>query len=120
MKKLLTSMILAGTACLLTACHDDSHYENHPPEGHGGLLVDNHTPENVDVFVDEHHIGVVQANHARYFEVHAGLRHIDVRPHHFYRTWHGNIDVFDHERTVIDIETCGCGNRDLDVAILRE
>lgn len=110
-------MLMAGVLAL-TGCDEDRAYDNKPAEGRGGLVVDNHTDEEMRVYIDGEKLGRVNPYDARYFEVEPGVQRVVVDADEYYRTWRDDVDVVEQRRTVIDIESCGClSGRNLDVAV---
>lgn len=97
-------MALAATATFWGAgCDDDDDYDHDVPAGKGTLVVDNNTPDRVQVFISGAQVESVGDGKERYYDLDPGLYRVALDGDDSDRFWAGETDVLEGRLTILKV-----------------
>ncbi len=99
-----------------SGCDDNDDFDYVPASGHGAIIVDNLTPDDVDVYVDGTFQGEVSDNHDRPFELEPGVHRV-VLDGDNHRSYANDIDVLANRLTVLHVTLPGYYSARYDVSV---
>ena len=115
MKDRLTRRKLSGSAVAIaivalqlawvtTGCESDNYTDHKPPAGDGSLVVDNHTGDDISIFVDGAYKAKVDSSSDRILDMAPGLyRVVLTEEDHGDRSYRADVDILDGRLTVLEV-----------------
>ena len=97
---------LLGVAVCPCACDDDDDIDHKPADGKGSLVVDNHTADNIHIYVDGEYMGRVKDGHTFIRDMAPGLYRVVLADadEDGSRDFRDETDILGGRLTVLDVE----------------
>ena len=99
---LLVTGVLALSGCDLSA--DDDDYDHRPPSGMGSLIIDNHTDDDISVYVDGVETNKAPEDDWKAYDLSPGQYRIVLEQRGGDHSFSGDIDVLEGRQTILDVE----------------
>jgi hypothetical protein len=116
MKRLMAAMAVSG-ALALAGCEGDNNHDDHdPPPGKGSIIVDNHTADDLAVYVDGQRVADVDDYDDKALDFKPAVHRVVLDQRGGTGNWRGDVDVVEGRRTILDI-TIRPGDSEYDVEI---
>lgn len=100
-------LMFVGVAWWIVGCEDDGDFSHQPAAGMGAVIVDNMTPDDVEVYVDGVHLGQVGNDHDRAFDLTPGVHRIVIDDEHGDRNAADDFDILQDRLTVLEVRLSG-------------
>jgi hypothetical protein len=84
-------------------CEDTNEYDHNPPAGLGTLYVDNHTGDDLHVFIDGEEKHKAGDYDKRYYDLEPGVRRVVLAEEDGDRSFRDDVDVLEGHRTIIEV-----------------
>jgi hypothetical protein len=102
---------------MAAGCDDPNDYDFKPSDGKGALIVDNISPDDIDVFVDGVRLGQVGDNDDRAFELAPGLHRVVLEEEDGRRDAADDIDILEGRLTVLRVSLPAFSSDRYDVSV---
>ena len=96
-------------ACLL-GCDDPSSFDHTPPSGQGTLIVDNLTPDDINVYLDGASLGQAGDDSSRTYDMKPGVYRVVLDDEHHDRSYASDVDILEGRLTVLHVHLPGYGS----------
>ena len=100
---LLTALVASLSLTLFGCDYGDDDFDHDPPAGKGTLYVVNRTPNDCDVFIDGTPHNGVDGDDNEWYDLDPGVRRVVVDQDNTYRTFRGDVDVLEGQRTILEL-----------------
>jgi hypothetical protein len=101
----------------LCSCDDEDNFDFVPPPGQGGLIVDNNTSNDIEVFVDGVSRGKAGDSSDRAFAVEPGVHRVVLDEKGGDRLYRDDIDILEGRVTVLDVTAESFDDFNYDVVV---
>lgn len=107
LRSLCALMAVCAFSVFAAGCDMDEGYLDHrPPAGKGTLIIDNHTGDDVGVYLDGHRLGLASEYDNRIDDLDPGAyRLVLTEDHDGTRSYGMDIDILDGRLTIVDVST---------------
>lgn len=105
--KMWLSMGMGLALCLALAGCEDDEFDHTPPSGQGSLIVDNHTADDIDLFVNGAWVTRVDGGDEAVVDLEPGLYRIVLNDEDDLRSFRDDVDVLEGRLTVLDVTLDG-------------
>ena len=116
-KMAMMALLLTTTAGLVGCELDDEDYDHNPPAGLGTMYIDNNTYDSLEIYVDAVKVGEVDDYDTRYFDLEPGTHRIIVQEEGGTTSFRDDIDIVEHERTIVDVSYDSNDSSEYDVLV---
>lgn len=120
MKNLLRVLGLAAMtslAVVFTGCEDFDPTDHKPPEGQGAMIVNNHLPHDIVVYVDGEQQRDANDNDDQAYDLAPGVHRVVLDERNGNGTFRDDIDIIAGRNTVLDVTYDPFDGSRLDVSI---
>ncbi len=98
------AILLVSTALTWLGCDSsDDDFDHDPPDGKGTLYVDNHTGDDLNVFIDGIEVKGVDGNDYEYYDLDPGEHRLVINTDKSWRRWSGDVDVLLGKRSIAEV-----------------
>ena len=97
------ALLLAG---MTTGCDSEDYLDHQPPAGSGSLIVDNHTADDLSIFVDGNYTARVSDSSDRILDMDPGLyRVVLTGEDDSDRSYRTEVDILEGQLTILEVWT---------------
>lgn len=89
---------------------NNSYYDHVPPQGKGSLVIDNHTGDDISIFVNGERMGGVNGGDYTIIDLNPGFIRLVLAADHVDRSYRDDIDLLDGRLTIIDVRASSANN----------
>lgn len=87
----------------LTGCDDDDDFDHDPPPGQGSMIVDNHTDDDLSVYINGNRVYDVNEDDARAYDLDPGVYRVVLEQQGGDRQFRDDIDILVNRQTILDV-----------------
>jgi len=96
------AILAAALALMAAGCEDDS-FSHKPPAGLGSLIVDNHTGDRLEVFINGIESNRVSAYDYEAYDLNPGVHRVVIQERHGSRSYRDDVDILEGKLTVMRV-----------------
>ena len=87
----------------VTGCDDDDDFDHSPPAGQGTMIVDNHTDDDISVFINGLAVQETKDDKWRAYDLDPGVYRIVLDQQGGDHSFHGDVDILEGRQTVLEV-----------------
>ena len=103
--KIISLILCSFLIVFVAGCDSHDSYNDHvPAPGKAGLVVDNHTGDDISIFVDGVRIGGVEGDDYTVIDLEPGFARLVLAADHDDRSFRDDVDLLDGRLTILDVQ----------------
>ncbi|MFH0953821.1 MAG: hypothetical protein V1873_05795 [Verrucomicrobiota bacterium] len=100
----LAACVVALGAFALAGCEgENDDFDHEPPAGKGTLYIDNHTADDLNVYIDGIKVSSVGDGDTRFYDLDPGKHRVVLDDKHSDRNFRDDEDVVEGQRTIMEV-----------------
>jgi len=103
-------IVLAALVCtpFLSACDDDDDdFDHPPPPGQGSMIIDNHTDDDISVFINGLEVEETKDDKWRAYDLEPGVYRVVLEQQGGDHSFRGDIDILEGRQTILEVRFGG-------------